>query len=158
MNILKFGFSIGICFLIAFIGSAVTLPSISTWYAQLNKPFFSPPNFLFGPVWTTLYFMMGVSLYLVQSAKLKVKNGKKDEAIKIFILQLILNLLWSLVFFGLHQPLLAFIVIVALWYSILITIRYFYKISQPAAYLLFPYILWVSFASILNLAIVALNP
>ncbi len=155
MNILKLIFSIGVCFLVAGIGSAFTLPSIPSWYAQLNKPFFSPPNFLFGPVWTVLYLLMGISLYIVWNKNLKNKN--KDKAIKTFILQLVLNLLWSLIFFGLHQPLLAFITIIILWISILMTIKYFYKISKPAAYLLIPYILWVSFASILNLAIVGLN-
>ncbi len=155
VKILKLVFSIGVCFLVAGIGSAITLPSISTWYATLNKPFFSPPNFLFGPVWTILYFLMGVSLFIIWDKNLKNKN--KDKTIKTFILQLILNLLWSLVFFGLHQPLLAFIAIIVLWIAIFITIKYFYKISQLAAYLLIPYIVWVSFASILNLAIVLLN-
>lgn len=156
MNILKLALSIGVCFLVAFIGSVFTLSSISTWYAVLNKPFFSPPNWIFGPVWTILYFMMGVSLHIVWSKNLKGK--KKDEAIKIFIFQLIINLLWSLVFFGFHQPLLAFITIIVLWFSIFKTIKSFYEISKVSAYLLIPYILWVSFASILNLAIVALNP
>lgn len=157
MKILKFVFSIGVCFFIAFLGSAITLPSISTWYATLDKPFFSPPNWIFGPVWTTLYFLMGIALYLVISDKKKVIRKQARTAVFVFGVQLIFNLLWSLVFFGLHQPLLAFIVIVALWYSIFMTIKYFYKISKPAAYLLIPYIGWVSFASILNLAIAVLN-
>ena len=155
MNILKLVISVGICFLVAFIGSALTLSSLPTWYSTLNKPIFSPPNWIFGPVWTILYFLMGVSLYIVWNKNLKNKN--KDEAIKIFIFQLILNLLWSFVFFSLHQPLLALITIIILWFFILMTIKYFYKISKLAAYLLIPYILWVSFASLLNLFIVGLN-
>ncbi len=155
MNISKLVSSIGVCFAVAFIGSAFTLSSIPTWYAQLNKPFFSPPNWIFGPVWTILYFLMGISLFIIWTKDLKNKN--KDRAIKTFILQLILNLLWSLVFFGLHQPLLALMTIILLWISIFMTIKYFYKISKSAAYLLVPYIVWVSFASILNLAIFFLN-
>ena len=155
MNILKLVISVGICFLVAFIGSALTLPSIPAWYSMLNKPIFSPPNWIFGPVWTILYFLMGLSLYIIWNKNLKNKN--KDQAIKIFILQLILNLSWSFVFFSLHQPLLALITIIILWFFILMTIKYFYKISKLAAYLLIPYILWVSFASLLNLFIVGLN-
>lgn len=155
MSILKFVVSIGVCFLVAFIGSALTLSSIPTWYSTLNKPIFSPPNWIFGPVWTFLYLLMGISLYIIWNKNLRNKN--KEKAMKTFILQLILNLLWSLVFFGLHQPLLAFITIVILWISIFVTIKYFYRISKPAAYLLIPYLLWVSFASLLNLFIVGLN-
>jgi translocator protein len=155
VKILKFIYSIILCFSAAALGGAVTTPSISTWYASLNKPFFNPPNWIFAPVWTILYFLMAVSLYMVWDKKLKNKN--KGGAIKVFIFQLALNLLWSLVFFGLHQPLLALITIAALWTAIFMTIKSFYKISKPAAYLLYPYIFWVSFASILNLAIVVLN-
>jgi len=121
----------------------------------LTSLFFSPPNWIFGPVWTILYFLMGISLYMVWDKNLK--NKKKDKAIKTFLLQLTLNLLWSVVFFGLHQPLLALAVIIMLWISIFMTIKYFYKISKISGYLLVPYILWVSFASILNLAITILN-
>jgi translocator protein len=151
----KFIVSIGICFAVAFLGSLFTFSSIPTWYAQLNKPFFNPPNWIFGPVWTILYFLMAISLYIVWSKNSKNKN--KEDAIKIFIFQLILNLLWSLIFFGLHQPLWALITIYLLWASIYMTIKSFYKISKTSSYLLVPYILWVSFASILNLAIVLLN-
>lgn len=98
---------------------------------------------------------MGLSLYIIWSKNLK--GEKKDSALKKFIFQLTMNLLWSLVFFGLHQPSLAFITIIVLWISIFATIKYFYKISDIAAYLLVPYLLWVSFASILNLAVAILN-
>jgi translocator protein len=155
MKIIKFIISIALCFSVAALGGAATYSSIPTWYALLNKPFFNPPNWIFGPVWTILYFLMAVSLYIVWDKN--VKNKKKEQAMKIFILQLILNLMWSLVFFGFHQPLLALLTIVALWISIFTTIKSFYKISKASAYLLYPYIFWVSFASILNLAITVLN-
>jgi translocator protein len=155
MKILKFIISIASCFLVAFLGSTFTVPSIAGWYAHLNKPFFNPPNWIFGPVWTILYFLMGVSLYIVWNKNLK--NKEKGNAIKVFIFQLVLNLLWSLVFFGLHQPLVALITIIALWITIFMVIRSFYKISKIAAYLLYPYIFWVSFASILNFAVLLLN-
>jgi translocator protein len=155
MKIFKFIFSIVLCFSAAALGGAATYSSIPTWYASLNKPFFNPPNWIFGPVWTILYFLMAVSLYIVWDKNFK--NKKKEEAIKIFIFQLVLNLLWSFAFFGFHQPLLALITVIALWISIFVTIKYFYKISKTSAYLLYPYIFWVSFASILNLAIVILN-
>ena len=126
----------------------VTLPSIPTWYAQLNKPSFSPPNWVFGPVWTILYFLMGISLYLVWD---------KNRKIKIFFIQLALNFLWSLIFFGFHLPLIAFITIIALWIAIFMTIKSFHKISRLSALLLVPYILWVSFAALLNLFIILYN-
>jgi translocator protein len=155
VKISKFILSIFLCFFVAFLGSVFTFPSIPGWYSTLHKPFFNPPNWIFGPVWTILFFLMGVSLYIVWTEN--INNKKKESAIKIFILQLVLNLLWSLAFFGLHQPLLAMVIIVILWLSIFMTIKYFYKISRLSAYLLYPYISWVSFASILNFAIVILN-
>lgn len=155
MNILKFIVSISLCFSVAFLGSVFTFSSISTWYAQLNKPFFNPPDWIFGPVWTILYFLMAIAFYIVWDKD--VKNKTKEQAIQIFLFQLALNLLWSLVFFGFQNPLLALVVIIALWLSIFMTIKYLYKLAKIAAYLLVPYILWVSFASILNFAIVILN-
>jgi len=155
MKTLKLIISIGLCFIVAFIGSAVTLPSIPTWYAQLNKPFFNPPNFIFGPVWTVLYLLMGISLYLVWNKGWKNKNTNK--AIRVFLVQLALNFSWSFVFFGLHLPFLAFLTIIALWIIIFYTITLFKKISKLASELLIPYLLWVSFALILNLFIVILN-
>ena len=155
MKILKLIASICFCYLIAFFGSLVTLPSISTWYAGLNKPSFNPPNYIFGPVWTILYTLMGVALYLVWDKK--KKNKSADGAIKMFLLQLSLNFLWSLIFFGLHLPFAALLTIIALWLSIVYTILLFRKISNKAYLLLLPYIAWVSFALILNFSIVILN-
>jgi len=153
LNPFKLFISIAICQMAGVVGSFFTASSIATWYAALNKPAFSPPNWLFGPAWIILYFLMGVSLYIVWESRAK---GKKT-ALAFFSAQLALNALWPVIFFGLKSPLLAFIVIIALWLAILLTILKFYRISGKAAYLLMPYILWVSFAAILNLAIVFLN-
>lgn len=141
-------------FVAAAIGSAATFANIPTWYAGLDKPFFSPPNWLFGPVWTLLYLLMGVSLYMVWTAGYK---KSKKPAFVMFGLQLVFNALWSLVFFGLHAPWAGVVVIALLLASIIATIRLFWPISKKAAYLLFPYVAWVSFATILNVAVAALN-
>ncbi len=153
-DISKLIFSIVICLGAGIIGSVFTISSIPTWYAVLNKPFFSPPNFVFGPVWTVLYILMGISLYLVISKKEKVK---RKNGINLFFIQLVLNILWSVIFFGMKNPALALIDILALWIAIVLTIKSFSKINKLAGKLLIPYFLWVSFASILNLAIVLLN-
>lgn len=147
-------FSISICEGAGILGSLFTFSAIPTWYATLNKPSFSPPNWVFGPVWTILYFMMGISLYLIWISKSK----QKQNAFILFFIQLGLNTLWSIVFFGLKNPTFAFIDIIALWIAIILTIQSFYKINKFAGYLLIPYFVWVSFASILNLFIVILNP
>ena len=154
MKIKLLVFSISLPLLTGFVGSYFTLTSINTWYQILNKPFFNPPNFLFGPVWTILYILMGISLYLV----LQSKSKNKDLAVKVFFVQLFLNFLWSFIFFSLQNPFLALLEITILWIAIFVTIRLFLPISKTAAYLLIPYILWVSFAFLLNLSIVLLNP
>lgn len=145
-----------ICEAVGLAGIPFTLSSIPTWYAGLNKPTFSPPNWVFGPVWTVLYLMMGVSAYLVWEKGLKSKKVK--TALYYFFAQLILNMIWSMLFFGLRSPILGFINIVLLWMVIVLTILKFYKISKLATYLLIPYLLWVSSASILNFSILILNP
>lgn len=154
-NFLKLILAILICELVGVVGGFFTVSSIPGWYAGLNKPFFSPPNWIFGPVWTLLYFLMGVSLFLIWKKGFKKKENK--FALKIFGSQLILNLFWSIIFFNLKMPELAFIEVVFLWILIAKTIQAFYKISRTAALILIPYLLWVSFASILNLAIALLN-
>ncbi len=151
-----FAISLLVCFTVAFAGSAVTTPSIDTWYATLQKSWFNPPNWLFGPVWTLLYFLMSASLALVWNHGLHSKKIRR--AVTFFFAQLALNFLWSFVFFGLHLPFVAFAVITALWMSILKTIQVFRPISPRAAYLLYPYLAWVSFAALLNLSIALLNP
>ncbi len=155
LGIVKFVCSILVCQLAGILGSFFTFTAISQWYAYLNKPFFSPPNWIFGPVWTTLYFLMGVSVFLIWNKGLK--NSSHHFAVRLFGFQLVLNFFWSVIFFGLRSPLLAFIEILVLWYLIFLTIKAFYPISKTASYLLIPYLAWVSFASILNLAIVILN-
>jgi translocator protein len=155
MNYSKLIAALAICYFVAFAGSLVTTPAIDGWYATLNKPSFNPPNWIFGPVWTLLYTMMGISLYIVWNKG--IANKKDKKAVAAFFIQLFLNFMWSFVFFGLQLPLLAFVVILVLWGSIFYTIVLFKKRSTLAAYLLIPYLAWVSFASILNLFIVLLN-
>ncbi|MBU0530860.1 MAG: TspO/MBR family protein [Candidatus Aenigmatarchaeota archaeon] len=155
MNYLKLIVSIIICQAAGLIGSVFTAPSIQTWYVGLNKPFFVPPNWLFAPAWTTLFLLMGISLYLVWNKGLK--EQKNRCAIKIFGIQLVLNIVWSVIFFGLQSPLYAFIEIIILWIAILGTIIKFHRVDKKAAYLLIPYILWVTFAAALNLAVYLLN-
>ena len=145
-------FSLALPLIVGFISSYFTVGSIPTWYASLNKPSFNPPNYIFAPVWTILYILMGISLYLILSSK---KNNK--YGLMLFFVQLALNFAWSLVFFGTHHIVPAFIDIVLLWIAIFMTIKEFLKINKTAGYLLIPYILWVSFATILNLSIVLLN-
>lgn len=154
-NKLKLAVSIIACEVVGIVGSYFTINSIRAWYVYLNKPALSPPNWIFGPVWTTLYFMMGISAYLIW--KRKSNRNKIKNALLLFLIQLMLNFLWSLIFFGLRMPLLALLDIVLLWIMIVWTAVRFYKISKPAAYLLLPYLVWVSFASYLNFAIWLLN-
>lgn len=136
------------------IGAFVTIPSIHTWYAGLHKPSFSPPDVVFGPVWTALYFMIGLAAFFVYR---KHKKQHVKMAIILFALQLGLNVAWSVLFFGMHLPVLALVEIVVLWFAIALTIRQFFKVSETGAFLLVPYFLWVTFAVILNCAIVVLN-
>lgn len=143
------------CELVGLLGTPFTISAIPTWYATLNKPFFSPPNWIFGPVWTLLYFLMGIAFYLIW--KQGLNNEKVKTAALFFLAQLMLNFIWSPIFFGLRAPLLGLITIVAMWVMIVITMKKFYPLSRLAYYLLVPYLLWVSFATLLNGAIVVLN-
>lgn len=152
-NKIKFVISLAVCQLAGVIGSVFTSSSVTTWYPTLTKPNFSPPGWIFGPVWIALYFLMGVSLYLIWINKAK-DNGK---ALILFAIQLILNVLWSFMFFGLKSPLYGLIDILALLVAIVFTILFSYKISVLAAILLVPYLVWVSFATILNYNIFLLN-
>ncbi|MBI1982096.1 MAG: tryptophan-rich sensory protein [Candidatus Levybacteria bacterium] len=145
--------SIGLCLGAGFVGSFFTISAIPNWYAALQKPTFSPPNWVFGPVWTTLYIMMGVALYLVWTSKSKVKQN----ALNLFFVQLGLNALWSIIFFGLQSPFLALLTIVALWLLIVLTMRAFFGINKTSGWLLVPYLAWVSFATYLNYSIWVLN-
>ena len=137
------------------IGSIFTVEAIPTWYQTLEKPFFNPPNFVFAPVWITLYTLMGIAAYLVWERGMAKK--KRDVALRLFGAQLLLNAIWSPVFFGAKELLLAFAVIILLLITILLTTKRFWEINKTAGKLMVPYILWVSFASMLNLSLYLLN-
>lgn len=137
-----------------FLGSLFTTPAIPTWYATIPKPSFTPPSWVFAPVWTTLFVLMGIALFLVWSHEPKEGEKKKKElkrsGITLFGIQLGLNVLWSILFFGLHSPKSAFFEIMILWIAIGATIVEFYKTSKTAAWLLVPYIAWVGYAALLT--------
>jgi translocator protein len=154
LNPLKLLLSLLIVSVAAAIGSLVTYPNIAGWYADLNKPFFNPPNWIFGPVWTVLYVCMGLALYLVWARRTK---HSKEAAYVAFACQLGLNVLWSIVFFGLHHTVLGVAVILVLFMTIIITNRLFWPLSRLAAWLLVPYSLWVCYATALNVAIALMN-
>jgi benzodiazapine receptor len=156
INVTKFVVSIVVCQCAGIIGSVFTTPAIPTWYATLQKPAFTPPNWLFAPAWITLYLLMGIAAFLIW--RVGLENKRVRMALIIFLVQLVLNSLWSVAFFGMQSPLYGFIVIIILWLAILLTILLFARISAVAAWLLVPYILWVSFASALNISIWQLNP
>jgi len=147
--------SIAICLLAGGLGTIFTVSSIPTWYATLVKPSFSPPNWLFGPVWTLLYILMGISLYLIW--KKGTKTQKVREDLMLFGLQLFLNAIWSPIFFGAKNLFISLIVIIFMWLFIFRTILSFGKINKTASYLLYPYLAWVSFASLLNFSVWMLN-
>ena len=155
-SIFKLIVAIVICQLAGIVGSLFTTPAISTWYVTIQKPSFTPPNWLFGPIWITLFTLMGISLYLVWKKDLKNKDVK--SSLFIFFVQLVLNSLWSILFFGLRSPFYAFIEIIILWVAIAITIIKCYKISKMAGLILLPYIVWVSIALTLNFYVLILNP
>ena len=155
-DILKLLISIVACQSAGLIGSIFTIKAIPTWYAALQKPSFTPPNWLFAPAWGTLYLLMGISAFLIWRKGLD--NSQVKRALFIFAIQLALNALWSVVFFGLESPLYGVIVIVALWIAILLTMLKFFKISAVAFWLLLPYLLWVTFAAVLNISVWILNP
>lgn len=138
------------------VGSIATYPNIPGWYATLEKPFFTPPNWLFAPAWTTLFTLMGISLFLVW--KRTGFHRKGSFALNIFIVQMALNVMWSFLFFGMRSPLYGLIGIAALWIAIFFTMQKFRRIDIRAYYLLLPYILWVSFAAALNFSVWLLNP
>ncbi len=147
--------AIVLCEAAGLLGSVFTASAIPTWYTTLIRPELAPPNWIFGPVWTTLFALMGVSAWLIW------RQGTKQAAVKnalaIFVLQLAVNVAWSVAFFGLQSPGSAFTVILLLWVLIAATIVTFAKLSKPAAALLVPYLLWVSFATYLNYAFWLLN-
>ncbi len=152
-NIILLFASVTISLFAGVIGSVFTFRNIPTWYAGLTKPPFSPPNWLFGPVWTILYILMGISLFLIIIKQKEIFS----KPVKIFLLHLGINSLWSIVFFGMKSPGSAFLVIIVLWYIIYYLIKTFRKIDKRASDLLIPYLAWVSFASLLNFSVWILN-
>ena len=153
--IVKLISSVSICLFIGFVGSFSTMDSVSTWYTDLVKPSFNPPDWAFGVVWPILYVMMGVAAFLIWNKGIISRRTK--VALGLFVFQLVLNGLWTPIFFGLHMMGLALAEIILLWVAILLTIIAFWRISKPATYLLIPYILWVSFAIVLNASLWHLN-
>ena len=148
--------SIIACQAAGIIGSFFTTPNIPRWYAGLQKPSFNPPNWLFAPVWTVLFLLMGITLYLVWRHEGEKKYRK--AALILFFIQLALNILWSVLFFGLGAPLLAFVEIIILWFAICLTFWFAFRVKKTAGILLIPYILWVAFAAVLNFFLWRLNP
>jgi len=151
----KFIVSILIVFLTGAVGTVFTLKEITTWYVNIPKPAWTPPNWAFGPIWTTLYVLIGISLFLVWREGLGRKEVK--IAIVVFAVQLLLNLVWSLIFFGTHNIAGGLVMVIMLWISILINIIIFYRISKPAGLILVPYIIWVSIAAYLNYSVYLLT-
>jgi len=154
-TLLKIIISVTICLVIGFMASIATQSSVNTWYETLEKPFFTPPNYLFGPVWTVLYILMGVSAGIVWSRGLHHVWVK--TALYHFVFQLMFNALWSLVFFSVQEIFFALITIITLFILILLTFKWFKVVNKTAAYLLIPYALWVLFAMALNFEIWRLN-
>lgn len=147
--------SVAICLLVGFLSGFATQSSVNDWYLTLNKPFFNPPNWVFAPVWSALYVLMGIAAGMVWAKgyyHIWVKT-----ALYHFVFQLLLNALWSIVFFGLKSPLGALFIIIALNILLLFTFKWFKVVKAAAAYLLLPYMAWVAFASLLNAAIWFLN-
>jgi len=153
-SFLKFFISVVVCFLPSVLGALLSDPG-SDWYRMLEKPFFTPPGWVFGPVWTVLYIMMGVSLFLLWRRGVTDRPGR--VALLWFVVQLLLNAIWTPAFFGLESPILGLIVILLLWPAILLTIINLWRVSKIAGWLLIPYFIWVSYATVLNAAIVWIN-
>ena len=145
-----------ICLVVGYVSGMVTRTSITTWYPTLVKPSFNPPNWIFAPVWTSLYVMMGVAAGFIWN-QITTQKSAVTKALQFFIIQLVLNALWSYLFFGLHNLMLATIEVVLLWLMIFETYSQFAKINKTASYLMLPYLAWVSFASVLTASIWWLN-
>lgn len=147
--------TIALCHMAGVIGAFYTAPNISSWYDLLVQPSFTPPSWLFGPVWLTLYTLMGIALYFIVTSRQSGKSIRR--ALLFFYAQLVLNAAWSILFFGLQSPLLGFLCIIVLLFLILIMIVHTYRVHKQASALLLPYVVWVAFATVLNGAILFLN-
>jgi len=153
---LRIIYVVAICLAVGYLSSLVTAESVKTWYPTLKKPFFNPPNWIFAPVWSLLYVLMGIAGGLVWN---QLENNRElvKKGLFFFTAQLLLNAMWSYLFFGLHNILLAVIEIILLWLIVFETYLIFKKIDKTAAKLFIPYILWISFATILTIFIYILN-
>ena len=145
---------VGVCLAVGFLGSLATAPQVDGWYRTLNKPTWNPPSSVFGPVWTTLYITMGIAAWLVWK---QTGFRAANVPLGLFGLQLVLNAVWSWIFFGMHRPDLAFIEILVLWLAIVATMVAFFRCSRLAGWLITPYLAWVSFAAVLNFTIWRMN-
>ncbi len=155
-KVIKILVVVAICLAVGYFSGTVTRSAILDWYPTLEKPSFNPPNWIFAPVWTALYVMMGVAAGLVWS-RIDIEKELVKKALVFFIIQLVLNALWSYLFFGLKNPMLAGLEIILLWLMIYETYVQFAKINKIAGYLFIPYLAWVSFAAVLNASIWWLN-
>lgn len=153
-KIIAFIICLAIPLLVGFLSGYITRGETETWFATINKPSFNPPNEIFGPVWTILYLLMGISLFIVWNAP---DDWSRKKAIVVFFLQLFFNFWWSLIFFSFHLLFAAIVDIVILWFLIVYMIRSFKEVKPAAGYLNIPYILWVSFATVLTVSIWKLN-
>jgi translocator protein len=155
MRIATLIFWILLCQAVGLLGARWTVAEIPTWYATLHKPFFNPPNWIFGPVWTLLYLLMGIAAWLISQS---AGSPQRNIAIGIFVLQLALNFLWTPIFFGRHAIRWALAEIILMWVFIGVTTLVFARIRTSAAWLMLPYWAWVTFATALNAALARLNP
>jgi tryptophan-rich sensory protein len=155
-KIIRIAITVIVCLAVGYSSSTFTKEGVATWYPTILKPGFNPPNWVFMPVWTLLFILMGVAAGLVWD-KIKEQNEEVKKALGFFLIQLILNAVWSYIFFGLKNPMLALVEIVLLWLMIYETYLKFTKINKMAGYLLIPYLAWVAFAGILNASIWWLN-
>jgi tryptophan-rich sensory protein len=153
-DVIKLIVSIGVSLLAGIIGALPNIEAIPTWYAGLNKPWFNPPNWVFGPVWTLLFILIGLALFFVWRAP---KSRIRDIGISLWVIQLVVNVFWNYAFFGFRSPLFGVATIVPLWILIAVTIYQFNKVDRWAAYLMVPYIVWVSLATALNMGVYLLN-
>lgn len=154
-DVFALALAVSVSLLAGVIGSFFTISEIPNWYSTLEKPFFTPPNWIFGPVWTTLYIMMGVALFF--ACRYGKPAKKATTTTYWFYAQLLFNTLWSVIFFGFHALWPGFVVILILWLLLLRTTQLFFTVKNTAGWLLIPYLIWVSFASLLNFSIALLN-
>lgn len=155
-NIEKLIVSVVVCQIAGLIPAVFVYRPFPSWYNNLAKPSFTPPGWVFAVVWPALFLLMGLAAYLVWSTAMN--SDGKNIAMLFFWLQLFINMLWSFIFFLMHSPLLAFLELMVLWVAIVLTIGKFYRVSKAAAWLMVPYLLWVTFAGVMNFAVVIMNP